>query len=150
MPMIPLGNNIFVEVDEVDLLPALMYCAWCLNSKGYASGTVNNTCDFLHWFVARRMNLQWVETVDHIDRNKLNCKRDNLRVATYHEQLVNRGMQSNNESGHKCICWHRQRKKWHVQVKRNGRKEHVALCKTIEEAIRQRDAYLLRHNMELI
>lgn len=149
--MIPLDSQGTVAlVDEIDLLPALMLSSWCLNSSGYATATVNNQCLFLHWFVAKRMGLSLEKTIDHKNRNKLDCRRENLQEATYTEQLVNRGMQSNNNSGHKCICWHSQRKKWHVQVKRNGVRVHIALCKTLEEAIEKRDAYLKRFGLELI
>jgi len=144
MFLIPLGNDVFAEVDEVDLLPALLHCSWCLNSKGYAS----SGNDFLHWFIARRMGLIWTETIDHKDRNKLNCKRENLRIATRSEQMVNREIQSNNTTSHKCISW--RNKRWVVRVQRNNKLIYIGSFKTIEEALRQRDTYLLRNNMELL
>ena len=150
MPLLPLTPPGFsAEVDEVDLLPALLYGSWCLNNSGYPTATSERVTIALHVFVAKRMGLVITETVDHKNRNKLDCRRENLVPASQSEQIVNQPLHVDNTSGHKCICWHAQREKWHVQVKRNGKKVHVALCKTLEEAIRRRDKYIQLHKLRL-
>ena len=142
--MIPLGNNLFAEVDEIDLLPALMGSVWSL-----AGGYAKRGDDYLHWFVARRMGLVWTTTIDHKDRNKLNCRRSNLQVATQSEQAINTKLRSTNKTGYKCIEWREDRKRWIVRVRRNYIRVTVGSYKTLEQAVTQRDAYLRRHSLNL-
>ncbi len=60
--------------------------------------------------------------VDHIDGNKLNNQRSNLRLCTHAENQRNRTrLNKNNTSGHKGIYWNAMRKNWYAQVTLNGR-----------------------------
>lgn len=149
--MIPLdANGTVALVDDIDLLPAILLCTWRQDSHGYVMGVVDNQHIALHRFIAKRMGLNLDYTIDHRDRNPLNCRRDNLREATHQLQGLNRKVQSNNKSGHKCICWHAGEGKWRVQITRNKIQIHVAICDSIEEAIAKRDEYIKQHGMELI
>jgi hypothetical protein len=147
---IPLTNSkLLVEVSEEDHLHLTLYGPWYYGARGYARAT-RVPHDFIHHMVIKRMGFVITDEVDHIDRNTMNNRRDNLRLATSSEQKVNRGMISTNTTGYKCIYWHTQRLKWYVHVYRNKKAVHVGLYKTIEEAIQQRDAYLKRNNLTLV
>ena len=59
--------------------------------------------------------------VDHIDRNRLNNKLENLRWVTSSENSTNRNLHSNNTSGHEGIG-HRRRRgldKWRARIMKN-------------------------------
>jgi len=71
--------------------------------------------------------------LDHIDRNPLNNRIENLRKVTPSENNMNRDAYSN--SGEKYI--HKRGKGHHIVVKR----KYVGWCKTLEEAVRLRDEY---------
>ena len=49
---------------------------------------------YLHKVVAERMGI--LERVDHMSRNKLDCRRANLRAATPAQNMHNRGLMKNN------------------------------------------------------
>lgn len=41
--------------------------------------------------------------VDHIDGNTLNCKKNNLRIVTRYENMMNRKKHKSNKSGYKGV-----------------------------------------------
>ena len=55
--------------------------------------------------------------VDHINRNTLDNRIENLRLATPSQNGFNRPKQKNNTSGIKNVCWHKREKKWKVSIK---------------------------------
>lgn len=54
-------------------------------------------------------------TIDHIDGNKLNNKIENLRLATYSENLSNK-VSKTNKSGAKGVLWNEANKNWRVRI----------------------------------
>lgn len=69
---------------------------WYLDSSGYARTSLNGKKVRLHRFL---LNSQKGDIVDHINRNRLDCRRNNMRIVTSQENSINRGLQSNNKSG---------------------------------------------------
>jgi HNH endonuclease/AP2 domain len=79
------------------------------------------------------------EEMDHINRDSLDDRWENLRVACRSENALNRGIQSNNTSGVPGVHWDESRKKWYVQVKKHGNGFFYGRFDTLEEAIAARD-----------
>ena len=63
--------------------------------------------------------------IDHIDRNKLNNKLDNLRWATHSENNKNVGLKKNNKTGIKYLCWCNERNRWRYKGKRYKNYEDI-------------------------
>jgi hypothetical protein len=84
--------------------------------------------------------------VDHIDRDGLNCRRGNMRIATHAQNLQNVARKRTNASGFIGVHWDKRCKRWVAQAKANG--EHVFLGRhaSAEEAARVRDAWVLEHH----
>lgn len=72
-------------VDEVDADLALV--PWKPHSKGYA---VNTKLGYLHRIIGERMGLPPELQVDHVDTNRRNNSRSNLRAATHSRNMQNR------------------------------------------------------------
>ena len=120
--------------------------SWSKDSCGYYKCTNRGTWNgheihnkLIHWFIAQLMNLDIPEsfTIDHIDRNKLNNLRSNLRVASKILQNHNRGMMKSNTSGYTGVTFNRQckLKPWQTSIcMPNGKRKYLGIFKTPEEA----------------
>ena len=70
--------------------------------------------------------------IDHIDGNRLNNSRSNLRVCTQQQNLCNRGKQTNNTSGFKGVSWLERKQKWRAMISN----KFIGYFKTAEEGHR--------------
>tara|TARA_R100000995_G_scaffold84711_1_gene64431 strand:+ start:3495 stop:4145 length:651 start_codon:yes stop_codon:yes gene_type:complete len=75
--------------------------------------------------------------VDHKDRNPLNNKIDNLRLATKKENCRNSSMSKNNTSGVTGVHWHKVKKKWEATIT-EGKKKYLGIFTNKEDAIKAR------------
>jgi hypothetical protein len=80
--------------------------------------------------------------IDHIDNNPSNNKIENLRLATLSENQYNAKVRKDNKSGVKGVNWHKNVKKWCVQLVINGKTKHfgsyhdIQIAKFIAETMR--------------
>jgi hypothetical protein len=85
--------------------------------------------------------------VDHIDNNKLNNQKSNLRLATHHQNQFNSNLQRNNTSGYIGVVYHKNYKKnkiskmshWHARIKFNSKHISLGYYQTPEEAAKAYD-----------
>jgi len=63
---------------------------------------------------------------DHIDRNYLNCRRENLRDVPHAGNLQNVRSRGGS-SAHRGVSWSKQHQKWRAQVQVDGKNRHIGL-----------------------
>jgi hypothetical protein len=80
---------------------------------------------------------------DHINGDKRDNRRCNLRTATYAENFRNRPPHKGNKSGYKGVSWHKAAKKWYASVTYNKKCYYLGLHKTKEEAARAYNAFCM-------
>lgn len=76
--------------------------------------------------------------VDHINRNPLDNRKENLRICTQQQNSMNRSVQSNNTSGVVGVTWDKSRNKWMAQIKINQKHKTLGHYENIEDAIEAR------------
>ena len=96
----------------------------------------------IHRFI---LNPKDNEEIDHIDGNRLNNQKSNLRLATSSQNKINRGPRGDNKSGFKGVSWHRQRERWAVRLMINGKYQHLGLFTDIREAAKIYNEHALNH-----
>ncbi len=101
--------------------------SWSLTSHGYAArgqridGRL--TVIYLHRFL---MNASDGIEVDHINGDRLDCRRSNLRLATRAQNRQNTPSVGG-ASRHRGVAWSRPAGKWRAYGKVNGRQHHLGL-----------------------
>jgi hypothetical protein len=76
----------------------------------------------------------WPEQLDHINRNTIDNRIENLREASSSENASNRKLFSTNTSGAKGVSWHKARNKWFVYVDQNKRRKNIGYFDDLEFA----------------
>ena len=105
-------------VDDVDY-PAISERKWSNNGYGYAVASAgNHRLITMHRLI---MGAEKGQEVDHINRNKLDNRRSNLRLCTRSQNKANVDRQPNNTSGMKGVSWHRRDRRWRAYINVNQR-----------------------------
>ena len=75
---------------------------------------------------------------DHIDRNELNNRKHNLRVATKQDNARNHNKQKNNTSGFIGVCFNKSANKWMSYIMIDKKNIYLGYFVNKEDAIRAR------------
>jgi hypothetical protein len=65
--------------------------------------------------------------IDHKNRDALDNRRSNLRVATAQQNASNRKMQCNNSSGYRGVSKHKLTHKWYAYINFKGERRHLGV-----------------------
>lgn len=125
----------FTECDEIDH-EYLNQFRWFISHYGYAfrRDYEKQTGLMMHVEVFARTGLIVLpkQRHDHIDQNKLNNKRNNLRLCTGSQNLSNKGRIKTNTSGYKGVC--SSGRKWMAQITVNYKNIYLGTFPTKELA----------------
>jgi hypothetical protein len=144
------GYVAIVDAKDADLAELKWYAHFSGNSpyaqRRQPEGMRPKTI-LLHRVILGRMlgrKLVSAEIADHINRNTLDNRRSNLRLATPQQNQQNKGVQRNNTSGFKGVSRQKRSGKWKAEIKSGGKKiwlgefdspeeAYVAYCKAAKE-----------------
>lgn len=148
MKQIPLTRGKFAIVDDEDY-EALSQYKWACTQHGYARRAVTkeeggcNRKVYMHRQISRALEH---EIVDHISGDKLDNRRQNIRICTKAENARNCRVSKNNKLGVKGVC--RSMGLYAASVFHNGEKKFFKRFKTIEEAKAAYDYHSKLHHGE--
>jgi hypothetical protein len=80
------------------------------------------------------------QLVDHWNRDGLDNRRCNLRIANYSQNAANSGPSVRNTSGYKGVTFSRRADKWQAGIQVNGKFQFLGHWATREDAARAYDA----------
>jgi hypothetical protein len=132
-----LTNGDEFKIDIEDLYKVIK-CKWYPTGQGISNRTcINQKGQYIHRYI---MNEPSGFEVDHIDRDRLNNCRSNLRICTHQQNQCNQPLQINNTSGVTGVRFYKPRNKYVARIKYWGKDIHLGYYYTLLEAIQARDA----------
>lgn len=127
------GNPINKTLIDLDCIEILKQYKWHMIGP-YVSALINGSETLIHRFL---MNPSDDMEVDHINRNKLDNRRNNLRICTHQENDWNKLTKSNNKSGYSGVK-QKDNGKWIATLITNKKSKHLGTFDTYEEAVEAR------------
>jgi len=142
MKIIKLTRGFEALVDDEDYKYLSQY-KWYCSVKGYAARNVaqdgKKITMRMHQAIMGKQNDKL--EIDHKNGNKLDNRRDNLRICSHAENSKNRKIQVNSTSGYKGVTLHVEHlpsgniyKNWTARITHNGKRIYLGGFKTPEEA----------------
>jgi hypothetical protein len=80
------------------------------------------------------MNAEPGQIVDHINRNKLDNRKANLRFATRSQNAFNRVLPARGKSGIRGVYWNEHNQKWRTNILVEGKEIHLGFYDDVHEA----------------
>jgi len=145
MRKIKITKNRYALVDDEDyeILSKMKWHCHGKNGYFYASTYIDRKSILMHQFIVNPKNGY---SVDHKNGNGLDNTKINLRVCSHGENMRNRKINRNNTSGYKGV-WRNKSflKKYTSEICINGRKMHLGVFESLEEAAMAYDAAAIKY-----
>ena len=106
-----------------------------IKTRGYVKAMINGKEILLHRFI---LNTPHDLLVDHINHNKLDNRKSNLRFCNKSQNAMNLKTPKNNTSGTKGVYWDKRSKKWYAKIKAENKNMHLGYFDKKEDAIESR------------
>ena len=141
---LPGGNVAVIDAADIDRVSSV---SWHENN-GYGRTGPRAGRSYMHHFIlgwngTRRVN------VDHINRDKLDNRRSNLRIVSVGDNNNNFSpTRKNNRSGHCGIFWDQGRGRWLASARVNGKSRHIGRFVDQDDAITARDRWVIANRDE--
>lgn len=123
-------HHIAFEIDDEDF-PIVLAHTWHISYYGYVATHVNGIAVTLHKLI---MNTPTGMDTDHVNGNKLDNTKFNLRICTRSQNNCNQKPQIGRTSQYKGVCWFKWTSKWRAYIMINKKRIHLGYFKNEEEA----------------
>lgn len=107
-----------IDIEDIEKIKNIKWYfskdwGYCCTTK-----TKNKNFMFLQNFILDKKGL-----IDHINRNPLDNRKENLRESNKSLNAHNTGIRSNNTSGITGVCWYKNTKRWVARIGIIGKKK---------------------------
>lgn len=139
--LVPLTRGLVALVDDADFARVMNIAPWSASVKPGTSYALragrrpdgHPTTIRMHNFITG------LPFIDHVNGDGLDNRRCNLRSADKSRNGANRGAPRQNTTGFKGVTWHKAAGKFAAQIEVLGRRQHLGLFVTAEEAAQAYD-----------
>lgn len=141
MKKIKLSKNKECLVDDCDF-ELYGEKKWHISSTGYAVRRYivdgKKVTVRLHRLIANTPSEMFC---DHINRNRLDNRKENLRNVSWRENRNNISVHKDNRIGERNIDFHKQSRKYRVRIQEFGKCVYLSLHQSLKDAIFARDSF---------
>ena len=150
--LIPLRANdqsirAYTVVDEVDFR-RFGNKRWFLTGHHYAACSFHNDIreeqPRLHREILGLKRGDGLEA-DHINGNKLDNRKSNLRIVSHSQNNQNRSINCDNTSGYRGVSWSSEKQEWRAAIRRKDRYIHLGFYTDVHEAGRVASEWRAQH-----
>lgn len=134
--------NVLVDEEDYEILSKYNWhirrCYSQNHECYYAGSHINKKLVLMHRFL---MGEPKGMVVDHINHDKLDNRKENLRVCTFSDNRKNNNSYKNNTSGYKGVLWYDYCKtpKWMAYIMVDNKQINLGYFDELEDAIRARN-----------
>lgn len=126
--------TVIIDIEDIDRLKGI---SWYINNKGYCIAKLKDKEIRLHNFLLNRNTDNFKIVCDHINGNKLDNRKSNLRIVSQSVNCKNRACRGYSFDKHSG--------KYSPYITVNRKCIRLGLCDTEEEAIAARIAAVNRY-----
>ena len=124
----------FAIVDNEDYEELNSFC-WYLDTHGYAFRNGKKGESQSHFSMHRQITKpEKIYDVDHINRDRLDNRKKNLRICERSLNIHNSNLKKNSKSGAKGVTYYSQGNTWRARMRYKGKDVLCRYVKTKEEA----------------
>lgn len=127
------GNEFYFDLDDYDKIKNI---CWSITTNGYLVGWECGICYLFHRKIYSELSSEF--DIDHINHNKLDNRKNNLRVCTRSQNLMNRDSEIKSYTGIRGVQYHKKNKRYGSFIYVNKKKIKLGYFKDIEDAINAR------------
>lgn len=119
--------------------------AWRESPYGYIISSCKSQNIYMHRII---MDCPDNYEVDHINHNKMDNRKSNLRVCSHQQNNYNKVISKYNTSGHTGVQWEKRFNRWRSRISVNGKDIHLGLFKEYEDAVKAREEAEIKYYKE--
>ena len=109
------------------------------NTKYISSFDKNNKTLYMHRLIMGIHDANSSIQIDHINHNKQDNRKQNLRIVTNSENQFNIPLRKNNTSGHIGVGYDKNKNIWYANICVDGKTKYLGSSKNKEDAIKLRE-----------
>lgn len=123
-------ESFLIDIEDID---SVKNVKWSLKNDNYY--VRNGNVGYIHRYI---MNCPDNMVVDHINGNKLDNRKSNLRICTVKQNNYNHKIYKTSKTGYPGVGWHTKSGKWRARIQVDGKEIYLGIYENIEDAINAR------------
>lgn len=128
------GEPFYVDLEDFDKVKDI---CWHKSDEGYITGSIKRKKVRLHRYV---MNCPDNMDVDHIHGflTRNDNRKENLRIVTRSQNLMNTRLKDTNTSGVAGVNWHKASQKWRARITVREKEIYLGVYDNFDDAVKAR------------
>jgi hypothetical protein len=124
-----------IDIEDIEKIKNIKWIYANTENNGYCEGKINKRFVRLHRFLMGIENESKEIQVDHINNNRLDNRKSNLRVCTNLQNSQNSPLSKNNTSGYIGVCWNPRNNNWMARIEVNKKRVNLGSYYDMNNAI---------------